>query len=226
MNLEVLHLDNHLLVLNKPAGAPVQPDATGDIDLLTLARAYIKKRFEKPGNVFMGLVHRLDRPASGVIVLARTSKAAARLGEQFRDRTVGKRYLAVVEGICRGEGERVDYLLKAYPTVRVVSARTPGAQRAELSWRTLAVREGRSLLEIDLSTGRPHQIRVQLAGMGFPIVGDFRYGARSELDGRNLALHSYRLTLRHPTRDENLTFTALPAWGGLFQEEIGRLKGD
>jgi len=226
--LDVLYLDNHLFVVNKPAGVLAQADRTGDPDLLGLGKAYLKERFDKPGAVFLGLVHRLDRPVSGVMVFARTSKSAARLADQFRRRTPEKRYVAVVEGTAAGGGVRVDHLVKEDERVRVVPATHPRAQRAELAWRAVAARGGLSLVDVRLRTGRPHQIRVQLAAMGLPILGDFRYGAARPLDGRNLALHCYRLGLEHPTRREPVAWTAPPpaAWGDLFAPEIAALLRD
>jgi 23S rRNA pseudouridine1911/1915/1917 synthase len=220
----LLHLDNHLLVVVKPAGLLAQADRTGDEDLLTLAKAFLKARFEKPGEVYLGLVHRLDRPVSGVMVLARTSKAAARLTEAFKERRVEKRYLAVVEGWLVGEGKRVDWLLKAHERVQVVKAGTPGAKCAAMRWEALAVAGHRSLVEVELLTGRAHQARVQLAALGTPILGDLRYGAKDELDGRNLALHAYRLAFEHPVLREPLAFSAPPpaSWQGLFEGPIRR----
>jgi 23S rRNA pseudouridine1911/1915/1917 synthase len=221
-HFDILHLDNHLLVVNKPAGLPVQEDETRDPDLLTLGRAYLKERFDKPGRVFLGLVHRLDRPVSGVVIMARTSKAAGRLSEQFRERRPDKRYLALVEGRLLGEGMREDFLVKTGRTVRVVPPAHPGARDARLRWRAVGtdrVKQGDvSLVEIELITGRAHQIRVQLAAMGHPILGDMRYGATRELDGRNLALHSYALTIEHPTLRKEMTFRAFPpaSWSGYF----------
>jgi 23S rRNA pseudouridine1911/1915/1917 synthase len=228
MTLEVLYLDNHLLVVNKPAGLLTQEDRTGDPDLLTLGRAFLKERFGKPGRVFLGLVHRLDRPVSGVVVLARTSKAAARLSAQFRQRTPEKRYLALVEGRCAGQGRLIDYLRKADRHVRVVAPGTLGAQQATLSWEALGHDDGLSLVDVVLETGRPHQIRVQLARQGWPILGDFRYGASRELDGRNLALHCYRLCVDHPTLRERMCWTAPPpsSWGDAFARQLTRLLGD
>lgn len=223
--LDVRYLDNHLLVVNKPAGMLVQADATGDPDLLTLGKAYLKEAFDKPGNVFLGLVHRLDRPASGVMVFARTSKAAARLSEQFRRRTPEKRYVALVEGTPEGGGVLVDHLAKIDRHVHVVEPSHPEAQRAELQWRAVASRDGRTLVDVQLKTGRAHQIRVQLAHMGFPLLGDFRYGARRELDGRNLALHAYLLAVLHPTRNERMAWTALPpeSWPPDARQAVARL---
>lgn len=227
-SFDVLYLDNRLLVVVKPAGLLAQADRTGDPDLLSLGKAYLKSRFDRPGDVFLGLVHRLDRPVSGVMVLARTSKAAARLTQAFRERRVEKRYLAVVEGRLTGEGERTDWLVKAKGHVRAVAAGTPGAKEAVLRWKALAVEGRRSLVEVELLTGRAHQVRVQLAALGAPILGDLRYGAKEELDGRNLALHAYRLAFEHPVRREPMDFRAPPpaTWEGRFAPQIERLMND
>ena len=229
--VEPLYLDNHLLVVSKPAGTLSQADATGDPDLVSWAKAYLKERFDKPGNVFVGLVHRLDRPTSGVVVLARTSKAAGRLSDQFRRRAPDKRYLAVLDGVLAERGEAVDGIVKRDGGgVRVVGAEHPGAQRAALRWRTLAA-EGRpgggrqSLVEVELLSGRKHQIRAQLAARGAPVLGDFRYGNETPwADGRGIALHAWRLTIEHPTRREPMAFSApLPsAWAGRFDDAVAR----
>jgi RluA family pseudouridine synthase len=228
-DVAVLYLDNHLLVVHKPAGLLVQEDHTGDPDLLTLGKAYLKEVFDKPGNVFLGLVHRLDRPVSGVMVLARTSKAASRLSDQFRRRAPDKRYLALVEGRLEGQGTREDYLAKIDRQVRVVKPGHPEGKRAELRWRALATerrKEGNvSLVDVELLTGRAHQVRVQLAALGHPILGDLRYDAQREFDGRNLALHSCRLEIEHPTKREPMAFPALPpsTWRGYFDEVVREL---
>jgi len=220
--LSVLHLDNHLLVVVKPAGLLSQADRTGDPDLLTLGKALVKERFDKPGAVFLGLVHRLDRPVSGVMVLARTSKAAARLSEQFRSRTVAKHYVALVEGGLEGQGTRIDWLRKHEERVERVAEGTVGALRAALAWQVLGNAGGRTLVGLDLETGRAHQIRVQLAAMGCPIVGDRRYGAWSPWTPGTIALHSAVLALEHPTQRTRMTFSAPPDWGFPYERWLGR----
>ncbi len=221
-----LYLDNHLLVVDKPAGQLVQGDITGDRDLVTEAKAFLKDTFDKPGNVFVGLVHRLDRPTSGVVVLARTSKAAGRLSEQFRGRATDKRYLAILDGVLDQAGEAVDGIVKKDEGgVRVVRADHPKAQRATLRWRTLSVESRRSLVEVELVTGRKHQIRAQLAARGAPVVGDFRYGNPTRFaDGRGIALHAHRLTVEHPTQRTPMTFASAPppSWSGLFHQAVAR----
>jgi 23S rRNA pseudouridine1911/1915/1917 synthase len=205
----VLYEDNHLLVLYKPAGLLTQGDDSGEANLLDLAKAWIKARHQKPGRAFVGLVQRLDRPVAGVVVLARTSKAAARLSRQIRERQLRKVYLAVVEGrMPSGEAEMVHHLERRQKTVHIVSPPTPNSREARLSYRLLAASGGRSLLEIDLQTGRKHQIRVQLAHAGCPIVGDLRYGATAPLAARQIALLARQIGLAHPTRHEPLSFTA------------------
>lgn len=222
--MDVLFVDNHLLVVNKPAGVLVQADRTGDTDLLTIGKAYLKERFDKPGNVFLGLVHRLDRPASGVMVFARTSKAAARLSEQFRQRTVEKRYFAIVEGVLEGAGIERGRVIKEAASMRMAAAaEAREGKTAELQWRAIASEDDLTLVDVQLKTGRKHQIRVQLAALGHAILGDFRYGATRELDGKNLALHCYRLGFHHPTRKERMNFAAAPSWGGRFDSVLLRL---
>ena len=226
---DVLHLDNHLLVVDKPAGMLSQGDRTGDLDLVTWAKAFLKAEFDKPGNVFVGLVHRLDRPVSGVVVLARTSKAAGRLSDQFRRRTVDKRYLAIVEGRLDGGGTATDWLRKEEGgTVRRVAQGAEGAKKARLVWRALASDGRHSLVEVELLTGRAHQVRVQLAGLGAPVAGDLRYGASAPLgDGRGIALHAARLTVEHPTlREPVATVSAPPArWRGLLDRAVADAVG-
>ena len=211
MDIRVLYEDNHLLVVEKPANVPVQADASGDEDLLTACKGYIKEKYAKPGEVYLGLVHRLDRPVGGVMVFARTSKAAARLTEQFSAHRARKRYAAIVEGEAPAEGRLTDFLLKneSTNTTAVVAVGTPGAKQAKLSFRTLAREKGLSLLDVDLQTGRPHQIRVQLSHAGYPIHGDQRYNPAAKV-GEQIRLWAYALTIAHPTLKEEMTFYALP----------------
>jgi 23S rRNA pseudouridine1911/1915/1917 synthase len=213
--LEILLEDNHCLAVNKPAGVLTQGDATGETSLLEAVRADLKARYHKPGNVFVGLVHRIDRPTSGVVLFARTSKAAARLSGQFRAGTVEKVYWAVVEGVCPVEnGQWTDWLWKdqRQNVVRVVPQGTPGAREAGMAFRVLHRGRVRTWLELRPRTGRSHQLRVQLAARGLPILGDRKYGARSRLralDGRpRVALHARRLVFTHPTRPEVIEVVA------------------
>ncbi len=219
-DLEILHLDNHLLVINKPPGMLSQADRTGDPDALTLSKMYIRDRFQKPGKVYLGLVHRLDRPASGVMVFARTSKAASRLAQQFRDKTVEKRYMIIVEGILEGEGKYIDYLLKREGKVSTVSRNTPGAQQSQLSWKAVVHNNCLSLIEVNLETGRPHQIRVQFASRGNPVLGDLKYGAKGEFDGKNLALHCFYLRVQHPVKKNPVGWSSYPpeSWQAFFRQ--------
>ncbi len=207
---DVLYLDNHLLVVSKPAGLLSQADRTGDMDVLSWGKDYLKRAFDKPGNVFLGLVHRLDRPVSGVMVLARTSKAAARLSDQVRRRTVEKQYLAIVEGAPGDAATWTDWLTKDDETVRVARPGAQGAREAVLRWSRVSEAGELTLVAIRLETGRSHQVRIQFAHRGHPLLGDFRYGSRTELDGRNLALHCARMAVDHPTRGERQAFSAPP----------------
>ncbi len=203
----VFHIDNHLLVLYKPAGLLVQGDQSGEVSLLELAKAWLKERYQKPGRVFLALVQRLDRPVAGVMLFCRTSKAAARLSEQLRSRKVQKSYLAVVEGVPQQSTARlVNHLERRERLSRVVPNPTPSSREARLSYRVLDAHRSRSLLRIQLETGRRHQIRLQLAHLGHPVVGDVRYGASSPLPARQIALLARELTFRHPTRGETLSF--------------------
>lgn len=198
----VFYADNHLLAVYKPAGLLVQGDPTGDPCLLDLAKMWVKNRYGKPGNVFLGLIHRLDRPVSGLVVFARTSKAAARLSTLFREKRVKKVYLAVVEGCPEKKTATLIHGLERREEGRVTvhPAHTPGTQQAVLHYQTLATALGRCLLAIQLETGRKHQIRAQLAHVGCPIVGDARYGASTLLPHRAIALHAWHMELEHPTQ--------------------------
>jgi RluA family pseudouridine synthase len=207
LNVRVLFCDNQLLVVEKPAGMPSQADESGDADLLETARAYVAQRYQKPGATFLGLLHRLDRPASGLMVLARTSKAARRLSRDFQNRSIGKIYLCVLQGRMEGSGTLQDWLVKEQRRVRVCSPQVAGAKFARLDYATLACHEQYTLVWVRLHTGRPHQIRLQFASRGFPILGDLRYGSREAL-GPALALHAALLELDHPTQAQRLLITS------------------
>jgi 23S rRNA pseudouridine1911/1915/1917 synthase len=207
--LDVLYEDNHLLVVNKPAGLATMGVADDEPSLVQQARQYLKQRYHKPGNVYLGVVSRLDAWVSGVIVLARTSKAAGRLAEQFRGRRVRKLYWALVERpIEPPGGQWEDWLAKDDVAGRMVVARSPGAKLAKLQYRVLHSTPQATLVEIELETGRKHQIRVQLASRGYSILGDRKYGSGRDFDQRAIALHARRLELEHPVRREPLAWTA------------------
>jgi len=213
--MNILYEDNHLLVVEKAMNMPVQADSSGDPDLLSACKAYVKEKYNKPGEVYLGLVHRLDRPVGGVMVFARTSKAAARLSAQFASCTAQKRYVAIVCGKPQEDAELCDWLLKdniSFSSM-VVPAGTEGAKNAKLSYSLLGRDGDLSLLDIALYTGRPHQIRVQLNHAGFPVVGDQRYNANAQT-GEQIKLWAYALTLTHPTLGEPLHFTCLPHGAG------------
>ena len=222
--IPVLYEDNHLLAVEKPPNLPVQADRSGDDDLLSILKRYIGHKYQKPGAVYLGLVHRLDRPVGGAMVFARTSKAAARLSRAFAEHAQDKRYLAVLQGALDAPRLLEDDLLKdpATGTVRVVPAGAPGAKRARLRTAPLCVREGRTLAEVALYTGRAHQIRVQHAHAGLPLWGDARYGGGRP--GQQIALWAAALAVEHPVRHEPLRFLSRPpasgAWAA-FDDVIG-----
>ncbi len=206
MKPEIIYIDNHLLVVNKPAGMLVQGDKTGDISLLDICKEFIKEKYNKPGNVFLGLMHRLDRPVSGVIVLARTSKAASRLTDQFRKRLPEKKYYALVHGLVPQEDKYSDMILRK--DVKSVITKKKNGKLAKLSFKLLKYLDKISMVEVKLETGRHHQIRVQFSHRGFPLLGDFRYGSNSTLPDKSIALHAHSLKIIHPTKKEEMTFTA------------------
>ena len=211
--IPILFEDNHLLVVEKPVNMPSQADESGDRDLLTALKEMIKVREQKPGNVFLGLVHRLDRPVGGVMVFAKTSKAASRLAQTFQSRVCQKSYRAVARGEMKGETRRlVDHLLKdeATNTVSVVPQGTVFAKEAILEVTPIQVVQEMSLVHVELFTGRSHQIRVQLAHAGFPLFGDQKYGSQVNRAGEQLALWATTLSLPHPTTKEMLTFHSAP----------------
>jgi 23S rRNA pseudouridine1911/1915/1917 synthase len=215
MNLEVLFEDNHCLAVNKPAGLLSQGDGSSAPCLVDLATHYLRMRYAKQGNVYVGLLHRLDRPTSGVVLLAKTSKAAGRLSSQFRSGTISKLYWAIVEGtISEQEGEWVDLIEKDHQSNRsgVVVVASSSSKEARVSFRVLNRSRSLTKLELRPQTGRSHQLRVQLARRELPIVGDRKYGARrrlNALDGHlRIALHARQLTFTHPTRQEAISVDA------------------
>lgn len=210
-SLQVLYEDNHLIAVFKPAGIPTEGAVSSKTSLLEVTRAWVKQAHAKPGNVFLGLVHRLDQSVSGVVVFAKTSKGASRLGEQFRGRQVRKIYRAVVQGSTPPSKKLESYLsTEALPRVKVHAVAGEGRKLAVLVFRTLETREGMSLLEIELETGRKHQIRAQLAHIGHPIAGDRRYGSKSPGVEGGIALVAQRLELRHPTKQEEMIRIEVP----------------
>jgi 23S rRNA pseudouridine1911/1915/1917 synthase len=213
--LEVLFEDNHLLVVNKPAGVLTMGDRTGDGTLVELAKQYLKTKYHKPADVFLGVVHRLDRPVSGIVIFARTSKAAARLSTQFRERSIEKTYLALVDGIVmQPAGTLRHWLVKNRDSnrVSVVADDVREAREGVLDFRLIRIVGARTLLEIQPQTGRSHQIRVQLAAQDWPIVGDVKYGSKSAWPG-GIALHAHRIAFDHPTRSERITVEAQSPFG-------------
>jgi 23S rRNA pseudouridine1911/1915/1917 synthase len=218
--LDILYEDNHCLAVAKPAGVPSAHFSGREETLDRAAKAYLKEKYKKPGNVYLGVVHRLDKPVSGVLLFARTSKAAARLSEQFRQGSVEKVYWAVVEGDApRAAGSLEDWLLKDEQAgrVEVVEPHDPGARQALLHYQRKAEHGGLAWLEVRPQTGRTHQLRVQLAHHGRPIYGDAKYGAVHTF-GNAVALHARSLTFLHPVRNEPVTLTAevSRAWRGRF----------
>ncbi|MGB1185364.1 MAG: RluA family pseudouridine synthase [Flavobacteriaceae bacterium] len=209
-DLSVIYEDNHILVVNKAAGLLVQGDQTGDESLVDIAKRYIKDKYQKPGNVFLGLVHRLDRPTTGVIVLARTSKALTRLNQQFKDRLTKKVYRAVVSGSPEPKARLEHFLRKNssqnksfhYPK------NTLNTKHAILRYRYIEKLRSYHVLEIELETGRHHQIRVQLAAVGLHIKGDLKYGAKRPNQNGSIHLHAQSLALAHPTTKEEMKFIA------------------
>ena len=220
----IVYEDNHLLVVVKPPNMPTQADASGDPDLHGTMKQYIAEKYQKPGAVYLGLVHRLDRPVGGLVVLARTSKAADRLSEQVRKKTLARQYVAAVRGNPQSEAELCDWLLKdeRTNTVRAVAANTPGAKDAKLRYACVGRAGELSLVRVKLFTGRSHQIRVQLSHGGMPIWGDARYGAGKP--GQQIALWGAHLGMVHPTLKEEMHFDALPPRDGmpwkLFGEDV------
>ena len=212
--MRIIFEDNHLLVINKDAGVLVQGDKTGDTPLSDLAKAYVKEKYQKPGEVFMGVIHRIDRPVSGLVLMARTSKALERMNEQFKNREIEKNYLAIVRNRpAANAGNLVHWLIKN-PETNVTKAyekEVPNSMRSELNYKLIGELEGFYLLEVNPITGRPHQIRVQLASMNCPIVGDNKYGYPRGNKDKSICLHAHQVKFMHPVKKEEMQlFAALP----------------
>ena len=218
--IKVLYEDNHIIVVEKPVNIPSQADKTGDEDCLTIIKAYLKEKYNKPGDVYLGLVHRLDRPTGGVMVFAKTSKAASRLSEQVRNKKIHKKYLAIVDGkMEKNRGTFKDYLIKNERNnmSRVATEKDKNAKEAILDYEVLKYNEeiNLSVVKVDLHSGRHHQIRVQFASRGHSLCGDQKYGTRGR--GKQLALWAYYLSFIHPTTKEVMEFEDYP-------EKIGSWK--
>ena len=218
-NLDILYEDNHVIVVKKEPNIPSQADKTEDSDMLTIIIEYLKEKYNKPGNVYLGLVHRLDRPVGGVMVFAKTSKAASRLSNQVREKIFKKKYLAVVDGKFEtSNGILEDYLYKDERNniSKVVNKDKKNSKIAKLEYEVLTYNQVKdlSLVKINLYTGRHHQIRVQLAHVGHSIFGDQKYGTRGK--GKQIALWAYELTIQHPITKQELTFKCLPESNGTW----------
>ena len=219
-SLNVIYEDNHIIVVEKPVNIPSQGDKTGDKDMLSIIKEYLKIKYNKLGEVYLGLVHRLDRPTGGIMVFAKTSKAASRLSEQIRNNEFHKSYLCIVDGKMEKDKDTFeDYLYKneRTNTSRIAKPNEKNAKKAVLDYEVLKYNEeiNLSVIKVNLHTGRHHQIRVQFASRNHAIYGDQKYGSRGR--GKQLALWAYLLNFKHPTTKENLTFTIEP-------EHIGSWK--
>jgi len=212
-NLQIVYEDNHLIVINKRPGDIVQGDKTGDTPLVDIVKTYIKIKYNKPGNVFLGVVHRIDRPTSGLVMFARTSKALTRLNKALKDKKISKTYRAIVKQKPEPASGTLVHYLKKNPVknkTTVYDKPVKDAKKAVLHYKTIASSERYHLLEIDLETGRPHQIRAQLSKIGCPIKGDLKYGyPRSNKNG-GISLHARKIEMVHPVRKEPITVLADP----------------
>ena len=211
--IDVLFEDNHIIIINKEAGELVQGDSTGDKTLVDSVKLYLKKKYKKPGEVFLGLVHRIDRPTSGIVICAKTSKALTRLNEQFKKRNVEKKYFAIVKNpFTIKSGTLTNWIAKNRRINKsfVLKKQTSKTKKAILSFRIQKKIQNYTLLEIHLKTGRHHQIRVQLSNMGYPIVGDLKYGAKRSNPDASICLHSTELSFEHPVRKKLIQIKANP----------------
>lgn len=212
--INILYEDNHLIVVEKPFNILSQKDDTNDPDMLTLIKDYIKEKYKKKGNVYLGLVHRLDRPTGGIMVFAKTSKAASRLSKQIQDNKFNKRYYAVITKHIKNKDTFIDYIKKDENNNSVISK---DGKYAELSYKVIDEKNNLQLVDISLKTGRHHQIRIQFASRGYPLYGDNRYGKE---DKNQLALFAHYLSFYHPTKNELMEFNLIPKYG-IFKEFFG-----
>lgn len=203
IKLNILYEDNHLLVLEKPINIPTCLDESKDLDLLSMVKSYIKEKYKKPGNVYVGLVHRLDRPVGGIMVFAKTSKASKRLTEEIRNKTFKKEYYAVIDGILNKDGHFEDYLVKDAKT-NIVKVDKSG-KYASLYYSVIDIKENKTLVKINLETGRSHQIRVQFSSRNYPLFGDQKYNKKAKCN-EQIALYSYFLSFKHPVTKEVMNF--------------------
>jgi 23S rRNA pseudouridine1911/1915/1917 synthase len=214
LKINIIFEDNHLLVVEKPVNMPSQADLSGDLDLLSALKNMLKKKYNKPGNVYLGLVHRLDRPVGGLMVFAKTSKAAGRLSDQIRKKTFGKKYRALVEGIPKNEGKLVHFLKKDKKN-NISEAKTsffPESKEAILIFYILKKNKTNSYIEIELITGRSHQIRAQFSAIYHPLLGDKKYGSTQKSPNKAIALFSSYLAFEHPIKKEKMEFFLEPKW--------------
>ena len=228
-DLQILYEDNHIIVVQKPQNVLSQGDETGDKSLLDAIKEYIKEKYNKPGNVYVGLVHRLDRPTGGIMVFAKTSKAAERLTAQLKDKVFSKKYFAVVIGTPKYKSSRLEHFLKKDEKenkVTVCPRSVMGAKQAILEYKTINSQKGISLLQVQILTGRSHQIRVQLSEIGNPIFGDQKYGIETPKKV-NLALWAYELSFVHPTTKKQMIFKSIPplnvAPWNVFETDINKI---
>ena len=225
--LKVIYEDNHIIVVLKPQNVLSQGDETGDESVLDMVKNYIKETYNKPGNVYVGLVHRLDRPTGGVMVFAKTSKAASRLTEQLKNKDFSKKYLAVVVGKPKYKASRLEHFLQKDEQnniVKVCPRGVEGAKQAILEYNTISAKDKVSLVDVKILTGRSHQIRVQMSEIKTPVFGDVKYGGDTLAKGHNLALWAYELSFIHPTTKQRMTFKCMPdanvvPWN-VFEKEI------
>ena len=215
-NLKILYEDNHIIVVIKPYNVPVQADSSNNLDMLTIIKNYIKEKYNKPGNVYLGLVHRLDRPVGGVMVFAKTSKAASRLSEEVRTNKIHKTYLTVVHGILDKKCDKLINKMSKDEKTHNSYIDEKNGKEAILEYKVIKEEDNLSLLKINLITGRHHQIRLQLSNINHPIYGDQRYGFQ---DKKQIMLYAYKLEFTHPVTKELMTFKNLPTWDIVKNEE-------